>query len=123
MINVYTQVIAGRTIALAFDMQAWVDVEATFGGLSEMAEKLPGLDARFDLIAILARGGARKKPELSGAIDRQWLIDNATPHEMMMLVNAANHNIADNMAGRETVQNDKPVDVTLEELEAKNARS
>lgn len=123
MINVYKQTIAGRTIALAFDLQAWVDVEEKFGSLQDLFDQLPKLDARFEMLAILARGGARRHPELSGDLNHDWLINNASPHELVELVNNASHNIADNMAGRETIAKDKPVDIFLEELNAKNAQS
>lgn len=123
MINVHTQVINGRTIALAFDVQAWVDVEEHFGGIAEMEEKLERLDARFALLEIMARGGARKRPELPGKLDRDWLINNATPHEVMELYKAAKVNMIANFRGEEVRKDEKPVDVVLEELKAKNARS
>lgn len=122
MINVYTQVVTGRTIALAFDTQAWLDMEDRFGSLADMAESQNMLSTRLDMLVILSRGGARKRPEAS-EIDRDWLISSVAPHELLELVGNANRNIADNMAGRETIKNDEPVDVVLEELNAKNAQS
>lgn len=122
MINVCTQVVAGRTVALAFDTQAWLDMEDRFGSLADMAESQSKLSTRLDMLVILSRGGARKRPEAS-EIDRDWLISCVAPHELLELVGNANRNIADNMAGRETIKNDEPVDVVLEELNAKNAQS
>lgn len=122
MINVCTKVVAGRTVALAFDTQAWLDMEDRFGSLADMAESQNKLSTRLDMLVILSRGGARKRPE-ANEIDRDWLIGCVAPHELLELVSNANRNIADNMAGRETIKNDEPVDVVLEELNAKNAQS
>ena len=73
--------VAGRELRFAFDLQAWFDVEAAFGSLSEMNRRLEEnerpMEVSMELAAITATAGDRG----SEPVTVEWLRDHLTPKQ------------------------------------------
>lgn len=114
--------VAGEPLYMRFDTQAWLEVEECFGSLDEMDEAISGKDkpmhARLEMIAILARAGARYSGVQSKA-DVAWMREHMTPRQVMQGVRLCREAILRGMR-RETIeQEDEAIDVVAAEIAKK----
>lgn len=113
----------GRELRLRLNMAALEDIEAqygTLGGLIDaMANGERALEAMYDALAILSNGEMQaqgKDPDLTAAWIRCWM----RPGQLGAAQAAIQAAIAEGMRMEEgDADEDGPVDVVLEEIEAK----
>ncbi len=120
--------IAGRELILAFDTQAWVDLESTFGSLDRMYKRfdediLP-MTTGLQLAAITATAGTCDRLDKSAKpISFEWLVQNATPAQARELGVLAKAAVVRGLATTERLFEGEAVDAGLEENEAKKHRA
>lgn len=115
--------IGGRELRLRLNMAALEDIEAqygTLGGLIDaMANGERALEAMYDALAILANGEMQaqgKDPDVTAA----WIRCRMRPGQLGAAQAAIQAAIAEGMRMEEgDADEDGPVDVVLEEIEAK----
>lgn len=119
--------IRDKTLTLVFDTAAWVDVEKTFGSMDRMYKRmeedvLPMITG-LQLAAFAATSGTcdRKKKE---EITFDWLVENASPAKVREIIRLAKEEVLKGMESHESLFEDEgPVDVGLEEDDAKKTRA
>lgn len=120
--------IAGKELTLAFDTQAWVDLEKTFGSMDRMYKRfdediLP-MTTGLQLAAITATAGTCDREEKSAKpITFDWLAKNATPAQARELGVMAKAAVVRGLATTESLFADDAVDAGLEENDAKKHRA
>lgn len=123
--------IGGRELTLTFDTAAYVDVEKHFGSLGRMYKRfdediLP-ITAGLHLAAICATSGSCDREKKGDEITFAWLVHHASPVEAQRITNMARMAVIRGMTTTESPfddeENDKPVDVGLEEEAAKKAKA
>lgn len=110
--------VAGRELRFAFDLQAWFDVEAVFGSLSEMNRRLEEnerpMEVSMELAAITATAGDRE----SEPVTVDWLREHLTPKQASKAAMLAKTAFVEGMT-RDEDEPEGATDVVLEELEKK----
>lgn len=120
--------IAGKELTLAFDTQAWVDLEKTFGSMDRMYKRfdediLP-MTTGLQLAAITATAGTCDREDKSAKpITFDWLAKNATPAQARELGVMAKAAVVRGLATTESLFADDAVDAGLEENDAKKHRA
>ena len=120
--------IAGKELVLAFDTQAWVDLEKTFGSMDRMYKRfdediLP-MTTGLQLAAITATAGTCDREDKSAKpITFDWLAKNATPAQARELGVMAKAAVVRGLATTESLFADDAVDAGLEENDAKKHRA
>lgn len=124
MVKVDTITISGRTIPLAFDVAALLEVEEKHGSMDGLMDAIKAEEhaaaKRVELVMLLAERGEKHAPT-GTPVTREWLKDYASPHDLGVLLAAAIKNASRNLSGEKSPGKDKPIDVTLQEIESKNA--
>lgn len=123
--------IGGRELTLTFDTAAFVDVERKFGSLERMYkrfdEDIMPVTAGMQLAAICATSGSCDRDKKGDEITFAWLVHHASPVEAQRIANIARMAVIRGMTTTETPfddeDSDHPVDVGLEEAEAKKAKA
>lgn len=110
--------VAGRELRFAFDLQAWFDVEAAFGSLSEMNRRLEEnerpMEVSMELAAITATAGDRG----SEPVTVEWLREHLTPKQASKAAMLAKTAFVEGMT-RDEDEPEGATDVVLEEIEKK----
>lgn len=118
-----TMIIASRELTMRFDLQAWIDVEETFGSLEALFDALEtgkkAMITQLELAAITANAGERyagREPDISA----EWLKKNLSPKQAQKISLMAKAAIIRGMK-RENADDDdeEPVDVVAEEIQKK----
>lgn len=116
-----TMTVRGREIGFYFDTRAWLQVEARFGSMGEMARRLDEgekpLETSLALACITANAYQRKNG-LPEDVTEDWLTDNLTPRQMSRAISMAKSAYIVGMQ-RETEDEDTDEDAVLAELEKK----
>lgn len=116
-----TMTVRGREIGFYFDTRAWLQVEARFGSMGEMARRLDEdekpLETSLALACITANAYQRKNG-LPEDFTEDWLTDNFTPRQMSRAIYMAKNAYIVGMQ-RETEDDDTDEDAVLAELEKK----
>lgn len=120
--------IAGKELVLAFDTQAWVDLEKTFGSMERMHKRfdediLP-MTTGLQLAAITATAGTcAREDKTAKPITFEWLAKHATPAQARELGVMAKAAVVRGLATTESIFEDGAVDAGLEDNDAKKHRA
>lgn len=119
--------IGGRELTLLFDTAAWIDVEAAFGNIDAMYQRMAKGQAPITtglmLASFVATSGtcSRDKKE---TVSLRWLVKHASPKEARKLITMAKEAVVEGLEMQEDLfEEDGPVDVGLEEESAKKTRA
>ena len=120
--------IADKELTLAFDTQAWVDLEKTFGSMDRMYKRfdddLLPMTTGLQLAAITATAGTcDRENKADKPISFEWLAKNATPAQARQLGVMAKAAVVRGLATTESLFADDAVDAGLEENDAKKHRA
>lgn len=114
--------IGGAQVRLAFDLQAWFEVEDAFGSMDNLRERLTEdkrpVQACMALLAIEANAGARAVGEETKHTVEEMLA-KVKPWQVAELTGAAYDTLAEGMR-REENDAHEDVDVVAEELAKKD---
>ena len=114
----------GRAVPLAFDVAALIELEEKYGSMDGAMDAINApqhsAQARLDFVMIIARCGEKHAPT-GTPVEDAWLMQHTAPHELAALLREAIRNAGKNLTGNDAPEKKRTVDVTLEELERKNA--
>ena len=128
-----TFTVAEREIPLYFSTAAWIEIDKTFGSLqklSSMTEKGEQTAAiAVELLFVLGNQGIEHENRQASTVKqalltRDWLIEYLRPSQVVDAVAACMDEIGDAMSMETEAEakkkaDDEPVDVVLQELQAK----
>lgn len=125
--------IGRKEYKMVFTTAAMMEVVGRYGGVGEMTDKMDARDAeRFDdifwLISLVVNQGTMMEygpmpPDDDRLIDKAFLVGNTFPCDLKGLLNSAMEAIVKGMGiEHNAAEDDDEVDVTLEELNSKNAQ-
>lgn len=121
--------IAGKELSFAFDTQAWVELEKTFGSLTRMYKRfdddvLPMITG-LQLAAITATAGTcDRRDKDAKPITFEWLVGNASPAQVKDMIAMAKAAVVKGLKSTESIFEDEgAADAVLEENDAKKHRA